>query len=189
MFEQGDEINLDSDSPPPPEQSNRTFKTAAGIMAGIVFITIVLMALYVMVYLPKKNANQSSVQATIIAQNALIAQAMTQTMQANALGTQAAATSLVPTPTATLIMLASPTPLLAVATQTQVVPFAALTATWSALNTQVAIGLKTPTSTPGGPLPTSGIADDLGIPGLVIMAFALVLVILLARRLRAVPTR
>ena len=35
MFEQGDEINLDSDSPLPPEQSNRTFKTAAGIMKDV----------------------------------------------------------------------------------------------------------------------------------------------------------
>jgi len=189
MFDQGDKINLDTDSPPPPEQSNRTFIIAAGIMAGIVFITIVAMALYVMVYLPGTKANLSSVQATIVAQNALIAQAMTQTMDANLLGTQAAATAAVPTQTATSLVLASPTPVLAVATETQLVSFAAMTATWSALNTQVAVGMRTPTSTPGGSMPQSGFADDLGLPGLVLMTFALVLVILLARRLRSVPIR
>lgn len=188
MFEQGNDINLDMDAPPPPEQSNRTFKIAAGILAGVVFLTIILMALYVTVFLPRTKANQSSVQATILAQNALIAQAMTQTMQANMLGTQAAATLAVPTQTATPLM-ASSTPVLAVATQTPLISFANMTATVSAMNTQLAAGLRTPTVTPGGSMPASGFAEDVGIPGLVLMAIALVLVILFARRMRAVPVQ
>jgi len=186
MFEQGDDIKLDTESPPPPGQSNRTFKLAAGIMAGIVFITIALMAAYVIFLLPRFRAKQSSVQATILAQNELIAQAMTQTMAANLLGTQRAVT-VTPTPTPTSIVLASPTPVLAVPTQTLSDPYAAMTATWSALSTQIAQGLKTPTSTPGGPLPKSGFADDIGLPGLLLMALGLLVVILLARRLRAQP--
>lgn len=188
MFEQGDDINLDGDAPPPPEQSNRTFIIAAGVMAGVVFLTIILMALYVTVFLPRTKANQSSMQATIQAQNALIAQAMTQTMQANMLGTQAAATLAAPTQTATPLM-ASSTPVLAFATQTPLISFANMTATASAKNTQLAGALKTPTVTPGGSMPASGFAEDLGLPGLVLMSVALVLVILLARRMRAVPAR
>lgn len=190
MYEQGDEIKLDTDSPPPPGQSNRTFKLAAGVMAGIVFLTIALMAAYVIFLLPRIKANQSSVQATILAQNELISQAMTQTMAANILGTRNAAT-VTPTPTPTYIVLVShtPTPVLAIPTQTLSDPNAALTATKSALNTQIAQVSKTPTVTPGGPLPKSGFAEDVGLPGLLLMSLGLLMVILLARRLRAVPIR
>jgi hypothetical protein len=38
-------------------------------------------------------------------------------------------------------------------------------------------------------LPGTGIADEYGAPGLVVMTLALVAVIFLARRMRAVPTR
>jgi hypothetical protein len=43
-----------------------------------------------------------------------------------------------------------------------------------------------PTSTS---LPDSGFADNVGLPGLLIAAITLVVVIILARRLRAAPTR
>jgi hypothetical protein len=188
MFEQGDDINMDMAEPQPPERSNRTFIIVAGVLAGIVFLSIVCMALYALVYLPQQKAGQSAQQATIEAQNAMIAQAMTSTMQAFAVGAQASPTTVatkVPT-----LSLASPTPLLAVPTQGQVETDMALTATWSALNTQVAVGLLTPTATQGpGSMPASGFADEIGLPGLVVMAFALVVVILLARRLRSVPNQ
>lgn len=187
MFEQGDEFSMDEAAPQPAEQSNRTFIIVAGVLAGIVFISIVCMAIYALVYLPQQKASQSAQQATIEAQNAMIAQAMTSTMQAFQVGAQATSTSL-PTTVPTLA-LASPTPLLAVPTQTQVDEYAAMTATWSALNTQVAVGLLTPTATMGaGSMPASGFADEVGVPGLVIMALAFLVVILLARRLRAVPS-
>jgi len=191
MFEQGDDFNtdtMDEAAPQPAEQSNRTFIIVAGVLAGIVFISIVCMALYALVYLPQQKAGQSAQQATIEAQNAMIAQAMTSTMQAFAVGAQAS-----PTSAATAVpplTLASPTPLLAVPSQTQVTVDLDMTATWSALNTQVAVGLLTPTATLGaGGMPTSGFADEIGLPGLVVMAFALVVVILLARRLRTVPNQ
>jgi len=191
MFEQGDEFNMDTmdeAAPQPAEQSNRTFIIVAGVLAGIVFISIVCMALYALVYLPQQKAGQSAQQATIEAQNAMIAQAMTSTMQAFALGAQATSTKVataIPT-----LALATPTPLLAVPTQTQVNESAALTATWAALSTQVAVGLLTPTATQGtGSMPTSGFADEVGLPGLMVMAFALVVVILLARRMRTVPNQ
>jgi len=185
MFEQGDDFNMDTDAPQPPAQSNRTFIIVAGALAGIVLLSIIGMALYALVYLPQQKAAQSAQQATIEAQNAMIAQAMTSTMQAYATGTQASlavATTLVPN-----LPQASPTPLLAVPSQTQSQVDSAMTATWSALNTKDALGSLTPTATGG--LPQSGFADDVGLPGLVIMAFALIVVILLARRMRTVPTQ
>lgn len=188
MFEQGDEFNMETAAPQPAEQSNRTFIIVAGVLAGIVFLSIVCMALYALVYLPRQKAGQSAQQATIEAQNAMIAQAMTSTMQAFATGAKASPTSAataVPT-----LALSSPTPLLAVPSQTQVSADLNLTATWSVLNTQVAQGLLTPTATGiGGSMPASGFVDDIGLPGLIVMAIALVVVILLARRLRAVPNQ
>lgn len=190
MNEIGDDFNMDMDAPQltePTEQSNRTFIIVAGVLAGIVFISIVCMALYALVYLPQQKAGQSAQQATIEAQNAMIAQAMTSTMEAFSAAAQATSTT-----AATVVpplVLASPTPLLAVPSQTQVQVDLAMTATWSALNTQVAVGQLTPTATGGtGGMPASGFADEVGFPGLVVMAFALVVVILLARRLRTTPT-
>ena len=185
MFEQGDDFNLETDAPQPSGQSNRTFIIVAGILAGIVLLSIIGMALYGLVYLPKQKSAQSAQLATIEAQNAIIAQAMTSTMQAYAAGTQAALTA-----AATMVPpvnLASPTPLPAVPSQTPFLVNLALTATRSALNTQNAIGSLTPTATGG--LPQSGFADEVGLPGLVVMAFALIVAILLARRLRSVPTQ
>lgn len=185
MFEQGDQFNMEEAAPQPAEQSNRTFIIVAGVLAGIVFISIVCMAVYALVYLPQQKASQSAQQATIEAQNAMIAQAMTSTMQAFAAGAQAT-----PTKAATTIptlALATSTPVLAVPSQTQVDEFVAMTATWSALNTQVAVGLLTPTATQGAGMPSSGFADEIGLPGLVAVAAVLIVVILLARRMRSVP--
>jgi uncharacterized membrane protein (DUF2068 family) len=38
-------------------------------------------------------------------------------------------------------------------------------------------------------MPNTGFIDDIGAPGLVVMSIALVIVILLARRLRISPTK
>jgi ABC-type antimicrobial peptide transport system permease subunit len=189
MFEQGEDLNLDEPTPPPAGRSNRTFIIVAGILGGIVFISIVCMAVYALFYLPQQKTRQSAQQATIEVQNQLISQAMTQTMIAvGARASQEAATQKAPEKTATTVILSSSTPVLAIATETQVVDPAALTATFVANNTQVALSSLTPTRTPTSSMPTSGFADEIGLPGLVVMAIALVAVILLARRLRTVTT-
>jgi LysM repeat protein len=79
---------------------------------------------------------------------------------------------------------ATPTPLLAVPTDTPVPTVDPRTATVAALLTQAAIAQQTtvPTSTA---LPTTGFVEDVGIPGLLGMALLLVVVIFLARRLRS----
>jgi hypothetical protein len=54
--------------------------------------------------------------------------------------------------------------------------------------TQAAIAQLTivPTTTA---LPKTGFVEDFGIPGMVVMALAFIIVILMARRLRAAPVR
>jgi type II secretory pathway pseudopilin PulG len=172
MFE-GDDPNFNA--APPEESSNRTFLIAAGILGGIVLLSIACLAGYALLILPRQQ--QASQAETAATQNAqLINQALTATSQASIL------------PTATL----SPTPVLALATMTNT-PFVTntpdpATATVAAALTQAAIAQLTvmPTSTA---LPGTGIADVYGAPGLVVMALAFVIVILLSRRLRAVPIK
>ena len=64
---------------------------------------------------------------------------------------------------------------------------AAATATVGAALTQAAVAQLTVVVTTTAQ-PTTGFADEFGLPGLVVMALAFVIVILLARRLRVAPT-
>ena len=103
---------------------------------------------------------------------------------------QAQAWTSTPTVTATpapITATSSPTPVLALTDTPAGVEQPTTdprTATVSALLTQQAGGgVTTPTATG---LPDTGFADDFGIPGMIALAAALVVVIFLARRLRAV---
>jgi LPXTG-motif cell wall-anchored protein len=60
--------------------------------------------------------------------------------------------------------------------------------TVAAAFTQIAVSTQTIIATSTA-LPRTGIAEDLGAPGLLMMALALVAVIFLVRRLRAAPTK
>jgi hypothetical protein len=64
-----------------------------------------------------------------------------------------------------------------------------VTETVAALYTQAALAELTvfPTSTALGGVPTTGFADEVGLPGLFIIGFVLVVIILLSRRLRSTP--
>lgn len=179
----------DFDEAPLPEESNnnRTFLIAVGILGGIILISI---ACLVGVYLfgaQNRAAQQTDAAAnatqTAQAANLFIDQALTATFEASIL------------PTATL----EPTSVVALATATETpdpnatgvvdagTP-AAATATVGAALTQAAIAQLTvvPTTTA---LPNTGFIDDYGVPGLVVMALAFIIVIMFARRLRTAPTR
>jgi hypothetical protein len=84
------------------------------------------------------------------------------------------------------------TPVIAQATATLTETPNPATATVGAAFTQIAqvatitTGTVFATSTA---LPNTGFADDVGLPGMFALALALVVVIFLVRRLRAVPTR
>ncbi len=174
---EGDQLNFDA--PPPEESSNRTFLVAAGILGGIVLLSIACLAGYALLILPSQRATQQQAANAQSTQNAQVAQALTATAQAASF------------PTATITPPPTQTPLIAQATATPIsatnTPDPA-TATVAAALTQAALAQLThvPTSTA---LPGTGFADEYGAPGLVLVGMALIAVIFLARRLRVSPTR
>jgi hypothetical protein len=181
MYE-GDDLNYEEEETPPEESSNRTFLIAAGILGGIVLLSLACVVGYWLVIRPQQNAaqqaNEQNAQAT---QNAQINEALTATGVAFDLSqTPQASPTLVPTNT---LVVAQPT-----ATNTlqfTLTPDPA-TATVAAGLTRVAASTATIVLTSTA-LPRSGFADEFGLPGLVIAAMVLVAVIFLARRLRASP--
>jgi hypothetical protein len=190
-----DETNTDDFGEAPlPEESNnnRTFMLAVGILGGIILISIACLgAVYLFSTQNRAKADQvaaaNAATATAAAMQAFIDQSLTATFEAAILPT----ITLTPPPTATPpVGVPSPTStpdparpagLLA---GTQV----AITATVGAAYTQAALAQLTviPTTTA---LAGTGFADEYGLPGLVVMALAFVIVILFARRLRIAPEK
>lgn len=182
-----DDFNLDmedaelglEDEALPEEAGNRTFLLVAGILGGVLILSMICIAVYAMVLLPRSQAQRSTQVAEINAQNTQVAMASKLTAEAQAW--TATPTNTQPPPTAT----ASPTPVIA-PTDTPMLEEPTQdprTATVAALLTMQAGGGTTITPTVTA-LPDTGFMDDIGVPGLLIMAAALILVILLARRLR-----
>src|SRR3972149_5784112 len=79
MYE-GEESNFDA--APPEESSNRTFLIAAGILGGIVLLTIACLAGYALLVLPNQRAAQQQEANAVATQNAQTAGALTATFQA-----------------------------------------------------------------------------------------------------------
>jgi hypothetical protein len=161
------------------EGNNRTFWLVAGILGAILILALICMVIYAMVIVPNRAGNQAATAAAINTQNASVQ------MTAEA---EAQAMAWTPTPTIT----DTPAPVTPTASNTPVVPPTDTpagptvtadprTATVSALLTEQAGTGITPTPTG---LPDGGFADDVGIPGMLALAAALVVVIFLARRLR-----
>jgi hypothetical protein len=171
----------DFDSGPPPEESNnRTFVIVAGILGGIILISVACLAGVYLLGFRGTTSQPSAEDLTITAQanSAFINQALTATQAA----IQPTATTTF-TPTSTLVVAiasstSTPDPALG-GTQSPI------TATVAAALTQAAAAQLTivPTSTA---LPNTGFADEFGLPGMFVMALAFIIVILLARRLRTV---
>ena len=186
-----DEPNFDDagDAPLPEESNNnRTFLIAVSILGGIILISI---ACIVGVYLfgLRRNATntqlaQANTNATATAA-AFISEALTATSD-KLLSLPTTTSTPVPTSVVNLatstVAATSVTPQAAGVDSTSI----ANTATIGAAYTQAAAAQLTvvPTTTA---LPTTGFADEVGLPGLVVIALAFVIVILLARRLRTAP--
>ncbi|MBL8061863.1 MAG: hypothetical protein JNK32_02505 [Anaerolineales bacterium] len=191
-----DDSNFDNpEEAPLPEESNnnRTFLIAAGILGGIILISIACLV-GVFLFTRNNNANLQAQSAAITqtseAASLFVQQALTSTFEAaiqptatqpptfTAVVNVATATN---TPDPNAIPTGS-TPIAGVGTSS------AATATVGAALTQAANAQLTivPTSTA---LPQTGLVEDVGIPGLVVMALAFIIVILLARRLRTAPVR
>lgn len=177
------------DSLPEESNNNRTFMVAIGILGGIILISVACLGGFLLL----NSRGTSAAQQAAATANANITATAAAFINQALTATQAA---ILPTTTSTLPP--SPTPPVSVASPTNTpdpanpaalapgTP-AAATATVGAALTQAAAAQLTVVVTTTA-LPNTGFADDLGLPGLVVMALAFVIVILLARRLRIAPT-
>lgn len=191
----------------PEGSNNRTFLIAAGILGGVILLALICMAGYAFFLMPRQNAAKFAQQTAVLITNTAIAGGATGTAQALmatatldpgsiAATSQAVAATrqMAATMTASAIAAAaSPTPVVVFFTATPVLETATpdpVTETVAALYTQAALAELTvfPTTTALGGVPTTGFADDVGLPGLFIVGFVLIAIILLARRLRSNPT-
>ncbi|WP_299027436.1 hypothetical protein [uncultured Thermanaerothrix sp.] len=186
-FEEPIEPEPEAGSPGP----NRNFLIAAGIIGGIFVLAIIALIVFALVSANQNRARLQQEAAQINAQNTVIAMQATQTSQAFALQ-QTLLAQPTPTTAATpVIIVPTATP---VPTNTLSPENMARTATVAAFLTQVAKAATgtpqavgpTPTSTA---LPTTGFADEVGLPGLLGLAAFLILVIMITRRLRFSATR
>ena len=188
-LDEGNILNMEEpeESPPPEEKGNRTFLVIGGILAGLIFLTLVGAALYFLVIRPKSQAAQISQEATLSAQRLEQSQALTATAAAALADVSSMST---PMPTQTSQPVATDTPVVVVATQAA--PPTSDPATLVALQTQLAAQLTHTAAPPlatsaaggTGPLPTTGFFDEVGLPLMILLTFALLGVILVARRLR-----
>ncbi len=179
MFEDNEMSTLDEETPPE-ETGNRTFLIVAGVLGGIILLSIACVAGYAFIVLPRQASANATQQALRIAQNVQAGQTLTAIWQSEQLSQTPASTS-TPTVTNTPVF-QNETPTLGVADPQTATVIAALTQAAQAQLTITAL----PTSTK---LPATGFADEVGAPGLIVMAIALVAVILLARRLRTSPAK
>jgi len=172
--------------------SNRTFLVVAGILGGILLIALLAIAGYALVILPGRDTGQQTQVAAINATNTVIAEGaqltalvMRGTITPTFTATLPPATeTLTPAPTNT----ATATPVLAPTNTPEPTSEGTQdpgTATVAALLTQQAEETPIPTATA---LPATGFADDFGVPGLLLVAGVLMVVIILSRRLRVSST-
>jgi type II secretory pathway pseudopilin PulG len=199
-LDEGNILNMEEpeESPPPEEKGNRTFMIVGGIMGGLVFLTLICIAVYFFVLGPRLTAQRASQQATIEAENAQVMQQMTGTAEAalwtnTPLPTNTPSITPIPnTPTASrtpVVVLNSPT---AVSLEEQATMAAAQTQLAEAMTAtlQAELAAAGTRAVGGGTgMPSTGFFDEIGLPAMLVLAGALVVVIFLARRLRKSPTR
>lgn len=184
------DLNLPSQQPEPPKRSgSRNFLVVAGMLGGLMLLALLALAVYALVILPGQQRAEPDAGAAQATSTELV-----QTQQPSNTPTH----TLAPTRTAT----STRTPVPPTPTNTPVTPlFTAnpeATQTVEALLTQAALAqaqaaattdpnataTSAPTATPSA-LPQSGLADDIGGPGLLTLGAALLLAIIItARRLR-----
>ncbi len=169
------------------EGSNRTFMIAAVILGGIVLLSLICMAVYAILILPNQRKAALAADSTNSA-------AYTQTAIAGQATQEAAqfTPTLPPTDTPTPAPTDTPVLLFATDTPTSEPSVDPATATVFALQTQLANAQLTATYLPTTTgtvtaLAKTGFADEVGLPGLFVVTLVLVVVILLARRLRQTP--
>ena len=199
MFEdfdafEGFEEEQPSGHAPKPKKSNRNFWIAIGVIGVFVLLIVAAMAAYMLVIYPQQRQQQLEAAAQINAQNTMTVQAATEIAFAQAQLLTPSPTMVIPTEEATN------TPVVVFPTATEEPSMAAgdiegaggdlfyRTQTVAALLT-LAAGGELSTATPDGltttALPTTGFADEVGLPGLFGLALVLLGVVFVVRRLRS----
>lgn len=201
MLDEGNDLNLETTETPPEEKGNKTFLIVGGIMAALVFLTLVCMGIYLFAIRPGQTAKADATKTAVAMSNQQEILGITQTAEA-ALWTPTIEPSFTPTASNTRIPVTatvSKTPVLAqddAATETPETDPATLAAMQTELSLQMtttaaaaqgtrAIGGE---GTPSG-MPTTGFFDEVGLPTLAILTVALLAVIFVARRLRKAPAK
>lgn len=173
---------FEEETPPPQEKppSNRTFLAVVSFLGVIFLLALALLVVYALFILPQRSAERRELAAQINAQNTATSVAATQlALLVQQQLTPSATSPVAPTLTPVIVFpTATPT------TVQELVggDMTARTQTVAALLTQASSGVvstRAPTA-----LPTTGFADEVGLPGLLGMAVLLVAVIFLVRRLR-----
>jgi len=192
-----------TEEPQPEEEgegNNRNFLIIGVVLGGIILLALICGAVYALLILPGRTAATLSANNTATA-DAAVTQKMLLIQQATDLALSATPTGMPvtqtpPAPTVTPLILSASTSTVTPTTE-------AGTATQQALETQLAVSKLTLTSQPPGTLTSialtatqkakvlagTGFADEVGLPGLFILALVLMAVILLSRRLRQVPVK
>ncbi len=171
-------------------RNNRPFIAAVAVIGGIFLVAIIALVAYILLNGGNRAAQVQNDTAQIDAENTAIAQQATQLFQGEILQlTEKAIPSTTPTPTAVIaVPTTTPAP-----TETLVVNAigdAERTATVAAFLTSVAVVTSTAQGTPASAaatataLPTTGIMDNVGLPGMLAAAVLLIVVLFVARRIR-----
>jgi len=183
----------------PEESGNRTFLILAGVIGGAIILTIICIVIFVMFVLPQQRADQAAQDKAVMEQETEVAMIIEQTSTSAAMTSIAAAFTHTPTqtqmPTDTPVSTsteAPPTPVVAVGTSEKDAINATATALQATANhnalmleaTLTAQFTATPTLVDPSALPEGGFADRVGLPVMVGFAALLIVVIILARRMR-----
>ena len=181
---------------------NKTFIIAIGVLGAIFVLALIALVVFATIIIPQRNAARQEQAAQINAYNTATSVAATEALVSQQLELTAAAeevpaATMEPSPTSVVVFATdTPAPLPTATLEAELAAdeLNARTATVAALLTMAAGGTSpadlTSTATAGAgttatALPTTGFAEDVGLPGLFGLAVLLFGVILLARRLRA----
>lgn len=212
MLDEGNDLNLETTDTPPEEKGNKTFLIVGGIMAGLVFLTLICMAIYLFAIRPTQTKNADATKTAVALFNQQEIGSHTETAEA-------ALWSPTPEPTFTFTPSKTTAPATPTVSNTPVLvedtTLAAETpqtdpATLEAMQTELSLQMTSTGAastdaasagaasagtraiggegTPSG-MPATGFFDEVGLPMLAILTLALLVVIFLARRLRHSPAK